>query len=216
LDYPRGLPIRNPNDARFRKVEANEETGEREVYTPVALNPLFEPAPQDSPYRLRSRWMQTSLERYIAVKVTLSQGHLGSHPSFLKTYITDPPCQRADARLEAQYLIAPKEDSVQGIVTGVKVTSEQGLTIGDVVLAHGDCGVSFHATGLGGDYTTDGQLEEVSGEIGPMVIKDGLSPTLTLQLLGVVIPTGRVERCIFRAHGGVVLRARYQPSEMCH
>jgi hypothetical protein len=190
-------------DVRFRKVEANEVAGRRGFYTPAALNPLLEMMPQDSPFRL-AKWWSTSPDWCEAVTMNFSQGHLGSHPSFLKTYITDPPCQKAEAQLVAHYLINPnddpKEESVRGTVTGDEVTSDQGLTIGDILLAHGDIDVCLHATGLGDAYTTDGQLEDVSQEIAPMVMEDGLSPILTLQLLDAAIPTEEEWRAVSSEH----------------
>lgn len=86
----------------------------------------------------------------------------------------------------------PKEDSVRGTVSGDLVTLQQGLTIGDIVLARGYVGMGWEAgqSGLGRAFISEAQLEEVMHETAALVLmRDVPSPTLTLQLWGVVVPT---------------------------
>jgi len=186
-----GLRSTHRNDRRFRKVDPG--CG---FYKPVVLNPILELIHLDPQLRsARDRFCSEKF-KHETVKMSFSQAHFGSQPSFLKTYITDPPCRRAEAEIAASYLFDPKgdpkEDSVRGTVSGDLITLQQGLTIGDAVFARGYVGMGWEAgqSGLGGAFISEAQLEEVMHETAALVLmRDVPSPTLTLQLWGVVVPT---------------------------
>lgn len=90
----------------------------------------------------------------------LPQPHSGTVPSYLKTYITDPPCCIAKAAVTADFVFNPTEGASRCTLSGHDVTLDQGLTIGDV-------------------FRSKAPLEMITD---PYII-------FTLRLSGVVIPT---------------------------
>ena len=107
------------DDARFRKVDV--KTRAEATYRPVALNPLLELVPSTQ-HPLSANRLYNTDACYEAVVMSLSQSHFGDQLSFLKTYITDPPCYRAIAAITANFDFgSTKEDAVPGTVTGDEV-----------------------------------------------------------------------------------------------
>jgi len=182
------------DDARFRKVDAKTKYGRS--YRPVVLNPLLEVVPSIQ-YPQSGNRLYNSDDFREAVTMSFSQSHFGTQPSFLKTYISDPPCHMAEGAITADFLFdSAEEDAVRGTVSDGDVTLEQGLTIGSVVLARTNVDLRWDHSGLGDYSTPDAQLEEVVDETGPFVTGEGSSPHLVLKLLGVVVPTNEERRAV--------------------
>ena len=181
------LPWLAQHDARFRKVDV--KTKAELSYRPVVLNPLLEVVPSIQ-YPLSGNRLYNKSDNREAVTMSFSQNHFGTQPSFLKTYISDPPCYRANGAITADFLFdSAEEDAVRGTVSGSDVTLEQGLTSGDVVLARTSVDLCWDESGLGEYRISDAQLEEVVDDTAPFVTGEGSNPHLTLKLSGVVVPT---------------------------
>jgi hypothetical protein len=105
------------------------------LYRPVALNPLLQMTPS-LVYRGSAARICHLHGHPEMLAMDFPQSHFGDHPSFLRTYITDPPCFTAKAEISASYGVA--EHSSHGVVRGGDITSDQGLKIGDVILARTD------------------------------------------------------------------------------
>ena len=159
LDTHSGPLPRHPDNVRFRKVDVNSKGT---LYKPVVLNPLLQRRPLFSRTSSAADRLFRSDSLGETVEMMFPQSHFGSQPSFLKTYITDPPCHTAKAAIAAAYLIDPKddpeEDSVYGVISGEEISSDQGLTIGDVIRARGDVRMHWDAIGLGDSEDSDAQL----------------------------------------------------------
>jgi hypothetical protein len=194
------------NDARFRKVDPHSTSG---LKTPVVLNPLLQLTILDPQVRSAKDRFCHSERPGERVEMEFSQAHFGSEPSFLVTYITDPPCYVAEAEIAAQYLFDPKgdpkEDSVRGTVSGYMMKLKKGMKIGDVVLARDIIHMGWDASqsGLGDFSLEDAQLEEVIHETASVLMQAGLNPTLTLQLWDVVIPTDEEWTAVSSGHEDV-------------
>jgi hypothetical protein len=126
------------------------------------------------------------------------QCHFGTDPSFLRTYITDPPCYTAKAEINASYGVA--EQSSYGAVRGGDITSHQGLTVGDVVLARTDVWVYQEwddALEVDAYTRTNSRLEEtMQHDLGPFITGKDMEPTLVLWPSGVVIPEDEEWRAV--------------------
>lgn len=146
-------------EVRFRKVAVDTED---RSWRPTTLNPLLEliSAEQDLP---TAEKLYTNHQKTEFIDMNLSQHHFGAHPSFLKTYITDPPCYMVKADIIAGFLLDPRdEDGVCGTVSGDDVVMPQDLTIGDVVRARTSVELHWDVPGVGDANYSDAQLEEVS------------------------------------------------------
>lgn len=182
------------DDARFRKVDV--KTKARLSYRPVILNPLLEVVSLIEG-ALSANRLYNSVDRREAVTMSFSQSHFGTQPSFLKTYISDPPCYTANGAITADFLFdSAGEYAVRGTVWARDVTLEQGLTIGDVVLARTRVGLRWHVSGLGDWDIPNTQLEEVVVDAPPFVTGEGSGPHLILELSGVVVPTNEERRAV--------------------
>lgn len=125
------------------------------------------------------------------------QSHFGDHPSFLRTYITDPPCYAAKAEINASYGVA--EQSSYGAVRGGDITSKQGLKIGDVVLARTDIWIyqEWDDKMEVDAYTcADSRLEEAMHKLRQSNTGEDMDPTLVLWPSGVFIPTDEEWRAV--------------------
>lgn len=181
-------------EVRFRKVDVNTKARR---YRPVALNPLLGLMPAGESFPSATR-ISSNEDETDYVEMSLSQNHFGTHPSFLKTYITDPPCYKAGApQITADFLLDPKDkDSVTGTVWGDDVTANGGLAIGGVVLARNSVQLYWDEAGLGDAEYGDAQLEEVISYTAPFVTGGDSNPHLKLQLWDVVIPTEEEWRAV--------------------
>jgi hypothetical protein len=185
-------------EARFRK--ADENTKGR-LWRPAVLNPLFELTPIEEHLSSADR-INSVTRRTETVEMLLSSSHFGDHPSFLKTFITDPPCYGASAEIVADFLLDPakEDDVVVGTVSGNNVVIPRALTVGDVVRARTSVDLRWDESGLGDASYTDAQLEEVIGCIAPIDTGINSIPILTLQLWNLVIPTEEEWRAVSSQH----------------
>jgi hypothetical protein len=181
----------------LRKVDVN--TGKRH-YRPVALNPLLGLMSAEQRLSAADRLYRNEDQTEYA-EMFLSRNHFGAHPSFLKTYITDPPCYTAQASITADFLLDPTdEDAFRGTVFGEEVTAKGGLTIGDLILARTSVELFWDTLGLGDAEYGDSQMEEVIDYTAPFVTGNTSGPRVQLQLQEVVIPTDEERRAVSSQH----------------
>jgi hypothetical protein len=158
------------------------------LFRPVVLNPLLQYTPSIFYRGLAARICNLHKYREMLM-MNFPQSHFGNHPSFLRTYITDPPCYTANAEINASY--GAKKQSSYGVVRGGDITSDQGLKIGDVVLARTDVWVyqEWNDTLEVDAYTSvNSQLQDTMQEVGPFLTGKDMDPTLVLWPSAVVIP----------------------------
>lgn len=179
--------VATPDDIYFRKVDDEELHVLR--HRPVRLNPLLDLVTFDDYRWAANHRILLNHNKSEFAQMGFSQGHFDSEASFLKMYITDPPCRMASARIIAQFVFDPEGiESTRGAVSTELVQSDQGLTIGDVVLARGNVLMDWGSEGLGNHWTADAQLEDVIRETAvPIIMDDASKPVCWLQLAGVVI-----------------------------
>lgn len=175
-----------PDKARFQMVDAKTKAM---LYRPVALNPLLQMMPSLVYRGSAARICHLHGHREMLV-MNFPKSHFGNHSSFLRTYITDPPCYTANAEISASYGV--EEHSSHGAVRGGDIKSDQGLNIGDVILARTDVWVyqEWDDTLEVEAYTcTNSRLEEImQHDLGPFITGKDMDPTLVLWPSGVVIP----------------------------
>ena len=166
------------------------------LYGPVVLNPLLQ---MTSPLVFRGsagRICQLHNHREMLV-MNFPQSHFGDHPSFLRTYIIDSPCYTAKAEINASYGVT--EQSSYGAVRGGDITSNQGLKIGDVVLARTDVRVyqEWDDKMEVDAYTcADSRLEKAMHNLGQFNMGEDMDPTLVLWPSCVAIPTDEEWRAV--------------------
>ena len=181
-------------DARFRKIDV--ETNDKLLFRPVVPNLLLEVVPSMID-PLPANRLFNSVTRRDAVITSFSRSHFGNQPSFLKMFISDRPCYTANGAVTANFLFdSAEEDAVRGTVMGGDNALEQGLTIGDFVLARTNVDLFWDVPGLGNYSTPDPRLEEVVDDAAPLVIEEGSSPDLILKPYGVFVPTNEERRAV--------------------
>lgn len=193
-----GNRLKPEEDVRFEKVvDIDSVKTEAALFRPVVLNPLFSLMPRDVSSKQRRYY---AIDNHESITMDFSQSHFGDHPSFLKTYITDPPCYFASAAMETYFLLGPTQDLVPGTVSGHWVLSDQGLTIGNVLLAHTEATLQWGRLGHPNRFYSDSQLEEIIRDVDSSATGEGSSPKLTLELLGLIIPTEEEWKAVSSEH----------------
>ena len=199
-DNPNRAVWKKERDVRFEKIDPNSVKTKGRLLKPVVLNPLLHLTSWITPVLPAKTRLYLLLDKRESVAMNFSPSHFGSHHSFLKTYITDPPCYTANAVIEADVLLDPTKEPIHGRAIAWGDTSDQGLTIGDVVLARTDVYLHWGRRGHPDEKYTDTQLEKVIRDRAPFVMGKDSKPNLTLELFGVVIPTDEEWRAASSEH----------------
>jgi hypothetical protein len=187
---------------------------------PVVLNPLLKVVPRPSCFPRpstrtpRSPYsddeMLWSGRDFVAIDIR--QGLLGNDPSFLETYITDPPTRKARVAIAAEYQLQPDSKPETGAIVGSTVESEDGLTFGDLIHARVNAKLSWK-DGTGDVDGVDTDLQEIMGMVAcPTITKKDSYPTCTLFLFGVCLPTEKQRADVAAWHQNFLDAMEYQES----
>lgn len=174
-----------------RKLGGSEQQ-DGEVLTPVTLNPLLVECGVPAYMSHAVRYIPAKWTGPQCVKMDFDSAHLGEHPSFLKMYITDPPCYTAMAGMSAELLLDPEHpellDSADTTVVGVAMEKDDGLTLGDII--HAPTDVELRGPAMGSLSGEDISLAEMIAATDCEVIVEPEShPVCTLLLFDVCFPT---------------------------
>jgi hypothetical protein len=178
----------------------------QDLVTPVVLNPLLKLKSCPEYFHESWGWIQSHSDtrsyatlyvdraawsRPRSARIDLQQGLLGSDPSFLQMYITDPPNCKACVGIEAEYQLEPDSDAETGTVVGSIIESDDGLTFGDLLHARVNAKLSWE-DGTGDFEGVDIDLEEMMETAAcPIITEKDSYPICTLILLGVCVPTAK-------------------------
>jgi hypothetical protein len=146
------------------------------------------------------------------VAIDIRQGLLGNDPSFLETYITDPPTRKARVAIAAEYQLQPDSKPETGAIVESTVESEDGLTFGDLIHARVNAKLSWK-DGTGDVDGVDTDLQEIMGMVAcPTITKKDSYPTCTLFLFGVCLPTEKQRADVAAWHQNFLDAMEYQES----
>lgn len=168
------------------------EKREGEIVSPVALNPLLVECgvPSYMSHAVIHRPAKWTGPQ--SVKMDFDSAHLGEHPSFLKMYITDPPCYTAMAGMSVELLLDPEHtellDSDDTTAVGVAMNKDDGLTLGDIIHAKTDVELQGPSTGYlcGEDVSLAQMIAATDCEV---IVEPESHPVCTLLLFDVCFPT---------------------------